>query len=236
MASGSQCPTKYYSDTKTQFSGLTNNGNLCRPCDATCATCDNAGGDSCISCQSAFVMSGNAIVQCLTSCPVGNSSNCQYCHSQCNGCSGPSNTDCISCLQSSTTNSQGLTVCVPTCGSNEYQLEINGDYFCLPCHSQCIGCTGPANDQCKHCKNVNNTYSAVNECTATCPYGSYTDDQNKCQPCHPQCSGCTGPSRFNCSLCLEDSVRQTTGELVCVPTCPLWQVYDLSSSNCVLTT
>ena len=175
-------------------------------------------------------------LQCLSTCPSGgNSSTCHYCHTQCNGCNGPSNTDCVSCIESQITNSQGQTVCVPVCNANEYRLEVSGDYLCIPCHSQCNGCTGGSNIECKQCKNVNNTFSSSNECVAACPFGSYANEQNKCLRCDPQCFGCTGPSSYNCSRCTDSSLTQATGEIVCVPTCPIWQTYDLSIGSCGLT-
>jgi hypothetical protein len=238
LSPGSQCPNNYYPDVSTQFNGLSSNGKLCRPCHMTCSTCNGPSESSCTSCQYAFITNGGSFT-CLTQCPPsppgGNvTSNCGYCHSQCNGCSGPANTDCTSCNEGSSTNSQGQTVCVPICTADQYRLEVAGEYLCLPCHSQCNGCTGPANTQCKACTNVNNTYTTNNECTAVCPYGSYRDEHHRCIGCDPQCNGCTGPSSFNCSVCSEDSLSQANGEIVCVPSCPLWQVYDISSSSCAL--
>lgn len=175
----------------------------------------------------------------LSQCTMGcsdSSTNCRYCHTQCNGCTGPSNTNCVSCKGSLKVNSQGEEVCAPVCTANEYQSERNGDFICFPCHSQCSGCTGPTNTQCVRCTNVNNTFTSSNECTATCPFGSYPDHQSKCRACDSQCNGCTGPSSMNCTTCTDKSMLQTTGEIVCVPSCPLWQDYDLSSSACQLST
>lgn len=236
LPSGSLCPIKYYSDTGTNFAGLSSNGRLCRPCHETCATCNNGGDNSCTSCQLAFIVNSfGSLSQCTTGCGT-NSSNCHYCHTQCNGCTGPSNADCVSCKGTSRINSQGQSVCSPVCGSDQYQSERNGDFICFPCHTQCIGCIGPTNTQCTRCKNANNTYTSSNECTATCPFGSYADEHSKCRACDAQCNGCTGPSSSNCTICTEDSILQTTGELVCVSYCPMWQVYDLSSTSCELTT
>ena len=164
-----------------------------------------------------------------------NVTNCHYCHIECNGCTGSTNRDCVSCRGLVRTNSQGQEVCAPNCNANEYLSEKNGEFFCFACHPQCSGCTGPANTQCSHCRNVNNTFTSDNECIAACPYGSYSDDNNKCRACDPQCNGCSGPSSSNCSVCMEESITQTNGESVCVPSCPLWQIYDLSSSSCALT-
>ena len=235
LSSSSSCPETHYPDTSSSYTGLTSNGKLCRPCNEDCATCTGPGADNCMSCQTALVLDGAAIVQCLTSCPSSqNSSNCYYCHSQCNGCFGPSNTDCVSCVDKSLVNSNGQEVCVPSCQSDEYLADINGEYLCIPCHKECNGCTGPSNSDCIECKNYNNSFIAINECTPTCPFGSYGDSSSTCVACDPQCSGCTGPSSSNCTDCLEDTVSLSGGEDVCVPNCPVWQVYDINDESCVL--
>lgn len=238
LPTGSQCPIDYYSDTSTSFTGLSSNGRLCRPCHETCATCSDGGENSCTSCQTAFIVNSfGSLSRCAMGCSTtSNTSNCYYCHIECNGCTGSTNADCVSCKGVTRTNSQGQIVCAPTCGTNQYLTEKNGEFFCFACHPQCNGCTGPANTQCSRCTNVNNTFTSSNECIATCPFGSYADDNSKCRACDAQCNGCTGPSSSNCSVCTEESILQTTGELVCVPSCPLWQTYDLSSSGCALTT
>ena len=238
LPTGSQCPIDYYSDTSTSFTGLSSNGRLCRPCHETCATCNDGGENSCTSCQTAFIVNSfGSLSRCAMGCSAtSNTSNCYYCHIECNGCTGSTNADCVSCKGVTRTNSQGQIVCAPTCGTNQYLTEKNGEFFCFACHPQCNGCTGPANTQCSRCTNVNNTFTSSNECIATCPFGSYADDSSKCRACDAQCNGCTGPSSSNCSVCTEESILQTTGELVCVPSCPLWQTYDLSSSGCALTT
>ena len=180
------------------------------------------------------MLEGAAIVQCLTSCPQQNTTSCYYCHSECNGCFGPGNTDCVSCVGQSEQNSNGQTVCVPTCTDDEYLADINGEFLCIPCHKECIGCTGPSNSDCKACNSYNNTLIAgISECSPSCLFGTYADGSNTCMQCDPQCSGCTGPSSFNCTECTEDSVSVGT-ERVCVPTCPMLQDYDVSEKSCKL--
>lgn len=233
MAINSDCPDTHYADTSTVYTGLTSNGHLCRPCHEDCATCSGPGSSNCDSCQSALQLNGAVIVQCLTSCPQG-SSDCSYCHSECNGCFGSGNTDCISCKGDSQVNSDGQTVCVPSCNDDEYLAPISGEYICIPCHKECIGCTGPSNSDCKACQNFNNSIIAgLNECSPRCLFGTYADGNSKCQQCDPQCDGCTGPSSANCTTCVEDTLS-VIGEQVCVPTCPLLQEYDIGDKQCTL--
>ena len=215
------------------MSGLTSNGHLCRPCHDDCATCSGQGTENCDSCQTALQLNGAAIVQCLTSCSPG-SSDCYYCHTQCDGCVGPSNTDCISCTGQSQQNSDGQTVCVPSCSDDEYLAEISGEFICIPCHKECVGCSGPSNSECNVCKNYNNTIVAgIAECSPRCLFGTYADSSSTCLHCDPECDGCMGPSSSNCTQCTGDSLS-VSGETVCVPTCPMLQEYDISERSCTL--
>ena len=239
LSSSSDCPTAHYSIDNIQYPGLTTNGKLCKPCNDACATCDGPSTNDCLSCSSAIVLDQQAnFASCLPSCPqttLPNNQTCRYCHTECNGCYGPTSADCVACRGASMINSNGQTVCTPSCNSNEFLFATpSGEFICLPCHSECNGCTGPSNSDCTKCKNFNNTFIGENECTSLCPYGTYADGQNECTACHAQCTDCTGPGSSNCTGCLEDSMN-SDGVSICVPTCPVWQLYDISKSSCALT-
>ena len=240
LSSNSDCPSTHYNVENIQYPGLTSNGRLCRICDDTCATCDGPSNSDCLSCKSAIVLDQQQnLASCLSTCSqpsLPNNQTCKFCHAECNGCFGPTSADCVSCKGKSMVNSNGQAVCIPSCDNDEFLIATSeGEFICLACHDECNGCTGPSNSDCTKCKNYNNTFIGGNECTSICPYGSYADSQNECTACHPQCVDCIGPGSSNCTGCLEDSMMSSGGTSICVPSCPVWQVYDIAKSSCALT-
>ena len=226
------CPSGYYSDPNAQHSRLSPGGYTCLTCHPSCALCTGPHSDDCQACQTALVRVGGTVQECRTSC--GNvTGDCQFCHPQCSGCNGPTNRDCVRCLHASASSTQG-TICVPTCSSNEFLADINGEFICLPCHSQCDRCRGPESTDCLRCLSFNNTLSGGGNCVTTCPSNSYVGGRSQCLACDDQCVGCNGPSNLNCSVCAEES-RVTSGGIVqCVQRCPLWQLFDVEQNSCVL--
>ena len=198
---------------------------VCLPCDESCSVCTGPQPNECQACQTAFTRATDgSLEECRTNCGNVTAGSCQFCHLQCAGCSGPTNRDCVSCREATVTNAQG-TICVPSCSVDEYLADINGEYLCLPCHSQCNGCTGPTSMDCKQCQSFNNTFSGRGDYITSCPSDTYINSENQCLACHSQCVCCDGPSNSNCLTCAE-SITVTGGNPVCIPACPIWQEFD----------
>lgn len=131
---------KGYSKTSSSF---------CIPCTYPCLTCRNENSSSCLSCFGTFFLQNNACVTCNAS------SNCLTCEnsnlSQCTSCpygfSLATNKTCVSgcplnCLSCS--NSSVCTVCIEG-------YAVNSKGSCLPCLSNCRGCSGLSNGVCLSC-------------------------------------------------------------------------------------
>ena len=227
------CPSGHYTTSNSQHSRLSPGGYICLPCDVSCTVCTGPQPNECQACQTAFTQTtAGTLVECRTNCGNATAGSCQFCHLQCDGCSGPTNRDCVNCRGATVTNAQG-TICIPSCSDNEYLADFNGEYLCLPCHSQCNGCTGSTSMDCKQCQSFNSTLSDRGDCVTSCPSNTYTDSVSQCLACHSQCVGCDGPSNRNCITCAE-TVTVTGGSPLCIPTCPIWQEFDLEQNFCSL--
>ncbi|KCV68121.1 hypothetical protein H696_05379 [Fonticula alba] len=77
---------------------------------------------------------------------------------------------------------------------------------CLPCHEACVGCSGPAADQCLACRHF--LPDAPGACLASCPEGLFPDPagDGACR-CHVSCAACSpaapGGGAFACTACAD---------------------------------
>jgi hypothetical protein len=91
----------FYSNT--QFTCVCRDGffgtwNQCSRCDSSCATCNGAGSNQCLTCpSSSTLVSGFCRVNCGAGTFVNNLNQCTPCDSSCANCSGPGNNLCTSC-------------------------------------------------------------------------------------------------------------------------------------------
>ena len=167
--------------------------------------------------------------------PLASDVVCQPCTSECLSCTGPLNTDCQSCRQffASATVSGLLTACVSSCA-----VASNPATSCGACHSQCVGCSGPSNQQCVACRSSSilldgTTPTCVPQCDSEDLYlarPSLSDTEHECRPCHAQCRGCTGPGNTDCIQCRRGS-NSVGGVTTCLATCPA-DTYEDSRENC----
>ena len=131
----SSCPDGYYQNITARE---------CSQCLAECSTCEDV--DSCTSCVSGYLYSG----ECVNSCPYGQyygtcsgSCTCVECSYPCNLCI--SNTQCLSCLEGYLYNEE----CITNCPDGYYGHATN--FSCELCNSAFSSCLECDADGCTHC-------------------------------------------------------------------------------------
>ncbi|KAK9499252.1 hypothetical protein O3M35_002321 [Rhynocoris fuscipes] len=182
----SSCPQSKYND----------NGE-CKPCHANCINgCDGPentiGPTGCKSCEKAIINGDITVDRCLQkneSCPDGyyyeyvgpqeqgplkplaSKAICRKCHPRCRKCNGYGFHEqvCQEC-----TNYKRGEQCEDECPQDHYADETSQQ--CVPCSSECRGCTGPTNAHCLACRNykiftgiINADNSTSFNCTEVCP-------------------------------------------------------------------
>ncbi|KAJ1639492.1 insulin-like growth factor binding protein [Pavlovales sp. CCMP2436] len=145
----------------------------CRACDPTCATCAGGGASDCSSCEGGGPTPVLDDGSCITTCADGSYTQttnvtststsslgqsvtvtaavatCQLCDLSCATCDGPGTSECQAC-------SAGIApllhagVCVASCPNDHFTNTTQG--VCLPCHSDCEECDGPAETDCLSCQ------------------------------------------------------------------------------------
>ena len=204
----SKCPDGTYED-----------GNTCRPCDVSCQTCENA--DTCKTCQGGhFVGSSGKCEVCEDKCEEcsGSADKCTSCKSSfkplyeqegssiisdcvenCGDKQYAKGDACYRCDESCKT-CTGSEAC-ETC---EDQQFINSGGKCEACDPKCASCSVTAT-ACTLCaagfKPVYDENSAITDCVASCPDGTY-DDGEACRPCDSKCKTCNSEAS-KCTVCAD---------------------------------
>ena len=206
-----------------------NDNNICRDCHANCLTCSGGALNQCLTCNTASTphrkFSQN---QCIASCPSNtfdNSNICEDCHTTCLTCNGPNNNNCLSCDTGNVLNGKFHFVdktCIQTCPSNTF----DNSNICEDCHTPCLTCNGPNNNNCLSCDTgnaLNGKFHFVDKtCIQTCPSNTY-DDSNVCRACHNTCLSCSGALDNNCLSCNPSSTPNGKfyfSPKTCIETCP----------------
>ncbi|XP_034490855.1 furin-like protease 2 isoform X1 [Drosophila innubila] len=170
--------------------------NKCAYCHSSCATCNGATENDCITCRPSRYALQN---KCLNNCPDGHYADkkrleCLPCHEGCKTCI--SNGICTECLPNWTLNKKekcsvaGSEICAD---SEFYSQKESG---CKSCHSSCETCNGPLSSNCLSCSQ--NRLLEQSSCVSGCQDGYYMET-GVCTPCLHTCTQCV--SRTNCSNC-----------------------------------
>ena len=180
----------------------------CLNCSSLCYSCQGPLSTDCLSCKPPSALYSGS---CLNACPFGYYASstyvCGQCNSPCASCAVSAN-NCTSCiapnlLQPSTTGS----TCSVACSAGFYP-SLKSQY-CQPCNSDCLGCSGPANNQCTSCQT--GKFLSAGSCIASCPSGTALIQQGAqwvCQACSAGCAICSISSystqASNCTRCKEN--------------------------------
>lgn len=193
----SKCSNENPSQCITCMNGFAlQTGNTCAPCQSPCKTCSSTNNTMCLSCYNGAYLSNNLCLQCNST-------------SNCLTCSSSNLTQCLTCPFGSTLNTTSNTCnlncpnnCLSCSNSNTCTLCIEGyspnaQGVCLPCLSNCRGCSSQANAIC-----------------INCGQGFYLNTQQVCAACSSFCLTC---SSLGCSVCA--SGYTLTSAFTCAQTC-----------------
>uniref|UniRef100_A0A8C4EMB5 Proprotein convertase subtilisin/kexin type 5a n=1 Tax=Dicentrarchus labrax TaxID=13489 RepID=A0A8C4EMB5_DICLA len=133
------------SDLTEEYSG---------PCDPECSDdgCEGPSPQQCVTCLHFFLKFKNNTRMCVSGCPRGfwgDRRRCKRCYSSCESCTGSRSDQCTSC-QPGHHLTEGTNTCVSVCPDGFYGDEDTND--CEECHSDCVTCNGPEDDECLSCE------------------------------------------------------------------------------------
>ena len=216
--------------------GTWRDGDLCRPCDRRCQTCDGPGHDACTDptpvtaftshdCGAGASRSGPL---CMDACAPGQYSTgdgeCLSCNHDCHTCTGPASSECTSCKSDwkpflLVGPVDGVGQCRPTCPTGWYNNSLGR---CAQCAPSCLSCLGPL--ACTACHAHALLSIEDGSCMGECPAGLAPAPDGRCLPCSPHCSKCTIPAAdTSCTACDPTSGRpllsSSSGVAECVAVC-----------------
>ncbi|XP_017145820.1 furin-like protease 2 isoform X2 [Drosophila miranda] len=188
----------------------------CRPCHASCESCNGALETSCMSCPANRLLE---LSRCVSGCQDGffmETGVCSPCLHTCSQCI--SRTNCSNC-------SKGLELqngeCRTTCADGYYSDRG----ICAKCYLSCHTCSGPRRNQCVQCPA--GWQLAAGECHPECPEGFYKSDFG-CQKCHHYCKTCNDAGPLACSSCPPHFMLDGGLCMECLSS----QYYDITTSTC----
>ena len=209
-----------------------------------CLTCSGS-AKNCLSCG--FSAYGFHLYlynnTCLLNCPngfwansVGNT--CDSCTQGCLTCTGVGLTNCLTCDNVTGTpylKEIGATICGTTCPDRQF-ISASYPNECQPCASNCITCSGTANN----CTSSNcsiNYYYLNNSCLTQCPNQYFPNfSLRQCQLCAPGCALCFSSGVSSCTQCMNsggtDYFLQYAVENTCATTCNAGEFKDTAHLKC----
>ncbi|XP_056908075.1 proprotein convertase subtilisin/kexin type 5 isoform X1 [Takifugu flavidus] len=201
------CPDGFYETTV----------GTCEACDSSCLTCDGI-KTQCLSCADGyFLESGTCSLNCTLRTYPADDGTCRRCPPHCDVCADDRN-----CFKCSFLYLMLHGVCKASCPRGYYEDMEEGR--CGQCHPTCGTCSGPLEDDCESCSELNpKLYKGT--CTKDCPPRTYYENEAmECQECHQTCSSCSGPEANQCTQCEKGLVLDpntllcgVTGDTDCPP-------------------
>lgn len=224
----------------------------CLPCDASCATCNQANSNvNCTACMtSGYVINGSSYGNCIATCDpqtaleTTTNTFCQPCDGTCFNCSIPNNssmcTSCPSAPPGQVINGTTTGPCLSSCPSNT--IISSDSVHCLPCHPSCAMCNQYNSDvNCTGCMTSGYVIngSSYGNCIASCgPQTALETTFNTfCQPCDNSCFNCSLPNNSSmCTSCPASPSGQvingsTTGP--CLSNCPSNTIISADTIHCL---
>ena len=122
---------------------------LCKPCDATCSSCQGPLANECTDCVIGLKRTSLALTfNCIPSCLVGTfeeNNICKVCDATCATCDGPTASDCLTCQPHLVPVGAGPNhTCENSCGDEKF---YNGS-SCQNCDTSCFNCSGGLASNC----------------------------------------------------------------------------------------
>ncbi|KAM9206534.1 proprotein convertase subtilisin/kexin type 5-like [Dugong dugon] len=213
---------KFWNASVTGFlaRGFYAEAGLCERCSSPCRTCE---GDAthCFSCEGGFVLEQGLCREACSERHVAVEGVCRRCPEMCQ--------DCI--------HEETCKECMPdfflyndTCHQSCPQGFYEGSRQCVPCHEDCLECSGPGEDDCYLCADTFLVFYD-GQCLDECPAGTYFQKgTNDCQVCHKTCQTCTswGP----CTTCQEGLRKNSHGRCVAYKECTHAEYWDEEAHRC----
>ncbi|XP_062399560.1 proprotein convertase subtilisin/kexin type 5-like isoform X2 [Sardina pilchardus] len=185
-------------------------GGVCVACEPHCEECE--GPQMCVSCVEQYLLHGHS---CVGHCPQRyrpDQGECVRCPDGCSDCHA--NDRCTDCEQYFFLH-EGK--CVVDCPVGFYESLTTG--ACEKCHSNCVECDGPDEDDCVACSR-SRPLRYRGQCLFKCPRHTYHDQQwAECKDCDRTCVTCSGPLATSCESCEDGMELDATGHCMVVNTC-----------------
>ena len=164
-------------------------------CHAQCVGgCAGPGPQHCDACKAVRLESS---LECAEACPEGTFADgrmCRPCPPLCAKCADSQS--CSACVKEAALLPNG--VCEESCPSNYY---VDSDGACHPCHTSCLTCEGPGEQDCLECPGKY-ILDDDGSCVPSCSKGYYLDHRKmECRSCHKTCAECVGGGATDCTLC-----------------------------------
>ncbi|CAB1448387.1 unnamed protein product [Pleuronectes platessa] len=198
----------------------------CMACEEGCSKCVLYNPRHCLSCTVGFY---NFQDGCYNNCPAKTYSmdqemTCVPCDDSCVSCDEHECYWCETDLFLSGTTAplgqdmeSGEGTCVSVCPDGFYGDEDTND--CEECHSDCVTCSGPEDDECLSCETgLTLENGACGSDHEVCPAKTFLTDDGACEDCHPSCESCSGDGMNQCSTCATGQFLTT--QRTCVSKCP----------------
>ncbi|KAL6456780.1 hypothetical protein MHYP_G00353240 [Metynnis hypsauchen] len=213
------CPERTFADNTTM---------MCMHCDDHCVNCDES---QCYLCEEEYYLSGSMCVKNCTEGFYGDlKKECEPCHPDCRSCGGPFYDDCDSCEDGMRlVDGKCIDISrVVKCPTSHF---LNKHYECEQCHSFCMVCSGPGQDQCNTCKDGMFLVAEKQTCVSSCPAGTYGNKTSgHCEDCLLGCVLCQEAHR--CLKCRADKVQLYLQNGLCVTECQRGYPNDGECRSC----
>ncbi|KAJ8782291.1 hypothetical protein J1605_010270 [Eschrichtius robustus] len=146
---------------------------------------------------------------------------CKHCPEMCQDCIHEKT--CKECMPESFLYKD---TCHQSCPSHFYADARH----CVPCHEDCLECSGPSMDDCDVCAEAS-LVLYDGQCLEECPEGTYFEKETKvCKDCHKSCRTCS--SSGACTTCQEGLRVNNHGGCVPHTECAAVEYWDEGALTC----
>ncbi|XP_006835069.1 PREDICTED: proprotein convertase subtilisin/kexin type 5 [Chrysochloris asiatica] len=222
----------------------------CEPCHRDCETCTGLAYDECSSCQEGFQLLYGKCVRPDQSQVEGKFWNEAFMQKRVNVNAATHLAERVTetpptvclvkevwCCSTACVVKPALRECMPNffLYDDECHQSCPQGYYedarqCVPCHKDCLACSGPGDDNCDVCTDK---YLFLYDglCLEACPAGTYLESEtNECKDCHKTCQTCT--SLGTCKTCQKGLRKNDHGSCVPYKNCTHAEYWDEATHRC----